>query len=136
MESKILGRGHYGVVRRCTHRKTGEVCAVKAISKRKISRPEVLTREIEILKTVEHPNIIQIREVFEDNDHVFIVTELCTGGELFDHIIDKTKSSEGHYSEHDAAGLIKQILQAIASRGPRLTSVRSGLFREGMVLLR
>lgn len=114
VESKVLGRGHYGVVRKCRHRETGEECAVKSISKRRISRPEVLKREISILRTVRHANIITIRDVFEDAHHVFIVTELCTGGELFDRIIQKTNSKEGHYSEHDAAKIIKQVLDAIA----------------------
>lgn len=113
IDSKILGRGHYGVVRKCTNKMTDEVCAVKAISKKRVSRPEVLKREIEILKSVNHPNIIQIRGVYEDAHHVFIVTELCTGGELFERIIEKTKSSEGHYSEEDAAKIIRQVLEAI-----------------------
>lgn len=108
IDPKVLGRGHYGVVRKCTHRETGEVCAVKSINKKRISRPEVLKREIQILKCVKHPNIIEIRDVFEDAHHVFIVTELCTGGELFERIIAK-----GHYSEHDAREIIKQVLGAI-----------------------
>lgn len=101
-------------MRKCVNKKTGEACAVKSISKKRIHRPEVLTREIDILKQVKHENIISIRDVYEDDQHVFIVTELCTGGELFDHIIEKTKSKEGHYSEKDAARLIRQMLRAIA----------------------
>ena len=80
-------------MRKCVNKKTGEACAVKSISKKRIHRPEVLTREIDILKQVKHENIISIRDVYEDDQHVFIVTELCTGGELFDHIIEKTKFS-------------------------------------------
>jgi calcium-dependent protein kinase len=41
------------------------------------------------------------------------ITEICTGGELFDRIIAKTQSSEGHYNEVDAANLIRKILSAI-----------------------
>jgi calcium-dependent protein kinase len=41
------------------------------------------------------------------------VTELCTGGELFDAIIAKSKSEAGHYSEHDASTLVLKILDAI-----------------------
>jgi len=114
IDAKVLGRGHYGVVRKCRHRKTGEECAVKSISKKRISRPEVLKREISILRTVTHPHIIEIKDVYEDSHHVFIVTELCTGGELFERIIEKTNSAEGHYSEHDAASLVHQVLDAIA----------------------
>merc|ERR1719160_2293036 len=93
VDPKVLGRGHYGVVRKCVNRATGEKCAVKAIPR---------------------ANIVEIRDVFQDPHHVFIVTELCEGGELFDAIIAKTQTKEGHYSERDAAKLIKQILDALA----------------------
>ena len=114
VDPKVLGRGHYGVVRKCVNRATGEKCAVKAIPRAKIHRPEVLEREISILRNLKHPNIVEIRDVFQDPHHVFIVTELCEGGELFDAIIAKTQTKEGHYSERDAAKLIKQILDALA----------------------
>jgi calcium-dependent protein kinase len=74
----------------------------------------VLKREIQILKEVKHPNIIALIDVFEDAKYLHLVTELCTGGELFDRIIAKTQSAEGHFSEHDAAQLVKDILDAIA----------------------
>lgn len=52
-------------------------------------------------------------EVYEDERYLHLITELCTGGELFDRIIAKTQSSEGHFSEHDAAKLVADILDAI-----------------------
>lgn len=108
-----LGHGHYGVVRKCQNRQTKEYFAVKTIKKAKVGRLETLKREIEILKTMDHPNIIQLVDVFEDEKYLHLVTELCTGGELFDRIIEKTKSAEGHYSEADAATIIKSCLNAI-----------------------
>lgn len=111
---KELGHGHYGVVRKCMNRETDEWYAIKSIRKAKVSKIEVLKREIEILKEVRHPNIIELVDVFEDAKYLHLVTELCTGGELFDRIIAKTQSAEGHYSEHDAASLIRDILDAIA----------------------
>ncbi|KAL3937040.1 MAG: hypothetical protein SGBAC_007766 [Bacillariaceae sp.] len=71
-------------------------------------------REIQILKEVKHPNIIALIDVFEDAKYLHLVTELCTGGELFDRIIAKTQSAEGHFSEHDASQLVRDILDAIA----------------------
>eukprot|EP00602_Paraphysomonas_sp_CaronLab_P005513 CAMPEP_0185023902 /NCGR_PEP_ID=MMETSP1103-20130426/6506_1 /TAXON_ID=36769 /ORGANISM="Paraphysomonas bandaiensis, Strain Caron Lab Isolate" /LENGTH=438 /DNA_ID=CAMNT_0027556691 /DNA_START=177 /DNA_END=1493 /DNA_ORIENTATION=+ len=62
---------------------------------------------------MDHPNIIRLVDVFEDDKYLHLVTELCTGGELFDRIIEKTKSAEGHYSEQDAATIIKSVLNAI-----------------------
>jgi calcium-dependent protein kinase len=113
IEPKELGHGHYGVVRKCMHRETGEWYAIKSIRKSKVSKIEVLKREIEILKEVKHPNIIELFEVYEDERYLHLVTEVCTGGELFDRIIAKTQSDEGHFSEHDAALLVHDILDAI-----------------------
>lgn len=111
---KELGHGHYGVVRKCMDRESKEWFAIKSIRKSKVSKIEVLKREIQILKEVKHPNIIALIAVFEDAKYLHLVTELCTGGELFDRIIAKTQSAEGHFSEHDASQLVKDILDAIA----------------------
>jgi len=109
-----IGHGHYGIVRRCMDRKTNEWYAIKSIRKAKVKKIEVLKREISILKEVKHPHIIELVDVFEDAKYLHLVTELCTGGELFDAIIAKSQSIEGHYSEHDAASIINDILDAIA----------------------
>lgn len=114
VNSKELGHGHYGVVRRCMNRETSQWYAIKSIRKAKVKKIEVLKREIEILKEVKHPHIIELVDVFEDAKYLHLVTELCTGGELFDRIIAKSSSPEGHYSEHDTASIIKSILDAIA----------------------
>lgn len=76
--------------------------AIKTIKKSKVSRIESLRREIEILRCVDHPCIIKLYDVYEDERFIHLVTELCKGGELFDRIIQKTESEEGHYSEKDA----------------------------------
>eukprot|EP00522_Entomoneis_paludosa_P008770 CAMPEP_0172447530 /NCGR_PEP_ID=MMETSP1065-20121228/6818_1 /TAXON_ID=265537 /ORGANISM="Amphiprora paludosa, Strain CCMP125" /LENGTH=549 /DNA_ID=CAMNT_0013198853 /DNA_START=56 /DNA_END=1705 /DNA_ORIENTATION=+ len=114
IEAKELGHGHYGVVRKCMHRDSCNWYAIKSIRKAKVSKIEVLKREIEILKEVKHPHIIELIEVYEDERYLHLITELCTGGELFDRIIAKTQSAEGHFSEHDAAALVRDILDAIS----------------------
>jgi calcium-dependent protein kinase len=111
---KEIGHGHYGVVRKCMDRKTKEWYAIKSILKSKVSKIGILKREIEILAEVKHKNIIKLIEVHEDIKYLHLITELCTGGELFDRIIAKTETPEGHYSEKDAAMLIDSILDAIA----------------------
>lgn len=111
---KELGHGHYGVVRKCQNRVTKEWFAIKSIRKSKVGKIEVLKREIDILKEVDHPNIIRLEAVYEDQKYLHLITELCTGGELFDRIIQKTNSEEGHFSERDAAKLIRDICDAIA----------------------
>lgn len=108
-----LGVGLYGTVRKCRHRESGEWCAVKSIKKKKVTEIETLKREITILQQVKHSNIIKLLDVYEDERYLHLVTELCTGGELFDRIIDKFESEEGHYAEFEAAKLIRDVFDAI-----------------------
>ena len=105
--------GLYGTVRKCKHRETGQWCAVKSIKKNKVSEIETLKREITILQQVNHDNIIKLVDVFEDERYLHLVTELCTGGELFDRIIDKFESEEGHFAEFEAAKLVNDVMDAI-----------------------
>lgn len=61
------------------------------------------------MKKLDHPNILKIYEVFQDQKRYYLITELCTGGELFDEI-----SKRVTFSEKDAAAIIEQILEAVA----------------------
>ena len=62
---------------------------------------------------MDHPNIIKLIDVYEDERFLHLVTDLCTGGELFERIIAKTKSAEGHYSESDASVVVRCLLSAM-----------------------
>jgi len=106
-----LGDGAYGVVHKAAHLATGEQRAVKTIRKRKLQKQQALKMldEVEILKQLDHPNIIKVLEVFESNKSYHIVTELCTGGELFDRII-----ASKHFTENLAAYYMHQIISAVA----------------------
>lgn len=70
---KPLGRGHYGVVRRCVNNATGKAFALKTIRKARVSRVESLMREVEILRKVSHPNIIELVDVYEDEMNLHLV---------------------------------------------------------------
>lgn len=61
-----------------------------------------------LLKNQDHPNIIKIFEFYQDSKYFYIVTELCTGGELFDKIIE-----ERSFDERKTAETMRQILQAV-----------------------
>lgn len=111
---EILGAGSFGTVRKCQNKTTGEYFACKSIAKENVTNVQTLQREIEILKTVRHPHIIRLHDVYEDNSYIHLVTELCTGGELYDRVIEKAEQTEeGHFSEQDASKLIRDILDAI-----------------------
>ncbi|CAN6353213.1 unnamed protein product [Urochloa humidicola] len=107
-----LGRGEFGVTRRCIDAKTGETLACKSISKRKLRSSvdvEDVRREVAIMRSLpEHASVVRLREAFEDADAVHLVMEVCEGGELFDRIV-----SRGHYTERAAAGVIRTIMEVV-----------------------
>jgi calcium-dependent protein kinase len=109
---KVLGSGSFGEVRKVIHKETNEIRAVKifrkdlAVSNLTI---EKLMEEIQLLKVLDHPNIIRLYEFFEDTKRFYIVMELCNGGELFDEILNKQS-----FSESVAATIIYQLISAVA----------------------
>ncbi|KAG2274092.1 hypothetical protein Bca52824_056647 [Brassica carinata] len=107
-----VGRGEFGVTYLCTDIQTGEKYACKSISKKKL-RTAVdigdVRREVEIMRHMpKHPNIVSLKDSFEDDDAVHIVMELCEGGELFDRIV-----ARGHYTERAAAAVMKTIVEVV-----------------------
>ncbi|XP_015435982.1 PREDICTED: calcium/calmodulin-dependent protein kinase type 1 isoform X2 [Dufourea novaeangliae] len=107
---ELLGTGAFSEVRLAeTKEKPGQVFAVKIIDKKALKgKEDSLENEIKVLRRLMHPNIVQLLETFEDKHKVYLVMELVTGGELFDRIVEK-----GSYTEKDASGLIRQILEAV-----------------------
>jgi len=105
-----LGRGGFSIVYEGTKIETNENFAIKVIATNQDeSQINTLRSEIDIMKKLKHRNIIQLFDVYEEPDNIYLVIELVTGGELFDHIIDK-----GNFSERDAANIIKQVIEAVA----------------------
>ncbi|XP_062165948.1 calcium-dependent protein kinase 7-like [Alnus glutinosa] len=107
-----LGRGEFGITYLCTDRATGEKFACKSISKQKLRTAvdiEDVRREVEIMKHLpKHPNIVSLKDTYEDDNAVHIVMELCEGGELFDRIV-----ARGHYTERAAAAVTKTIVEVV-----------------------
>merc|ERR1719188_745951 len=82
-------------------------------------RKERIRREILLLSEVDHPNIVKLRDVFEDRNEVHIVTELCRGGELFDEIVRRTRrgkvgAAPPCFDEATAASIIRSLLEAVS----------------------
>ncbi|XP_024451270.2 CDPK-related kinase 3 isoform X2 [Populus trichocarpa] len=114
---KEIGRGHFGHT--CSARvKKGELkdeaVAVKIISKAKMTSTisiEDVRREVKILKALSgHRHLVKFYDAFEDANNVYIVMELCEGGELLDRILARG----GRYTEEDAKAIIVQILCVVA----------------------
>jgi len=104
---KTIGTGSFGQVRLAIHKATKQTRAVKIIQKSKVDT-KVLFNEINVLSKLSHPNIMQIYEIFDDNTNIYIVSEYCKGGELFEII-----STKGNFSEKDACVIMKQLMSAI-----------------------
>ncbi len=109
----ILGRGHYGCVRECMHLKSKQLYAVKSIEKSKIGRLDHLQREVYLLSKINHTGLMKMVDLFEDVEHVHIITEIYSGGELFDKIIEQ-KTLNGCFDEWSAATIVKSLLEAVA----------------------
>ncbi|KAJ3693989.1 hypothetical protein LUZ60_009469 [Juncus effusus] len=112
---KLLGHGQFGYTFCATDRNTGDRVAVKRMDKNKMSKPVAIDdvkKEVRILMSLRgHENIVQFYNVYEDDSFVYIVMELCEGGELLDRILAKKNS---RYSEKDAAVIARQMLKVAA----------------------
>ena len=117
IDTRVLGTGHFGSVRSCTDRATGQRYAVKTICKNDAAvKPGGLVREIMLLHEMKHESIVQLVDVFEDAEYVHLVTDLCSGGELFDKIVEKSSSNNGTacFTEEEAARILHQLLTAVS----------------------
>ena len=106
----IIGRGAFGQVWESTHRSSNSKRAIKQINLNSTSESEIekLLQEVSILKQLDHPNIIKIFEVYKNKNKLFIVTEFCEGGELFDRILTMSR-----FSENTAAKYMLDIVSAV-----------------------
>ncbi|KAK7267316.1 hypothetical protein RIF29_19985 [Crotalaria pallida] len=107
-----LGRGEFGVTYLCIDKDTREQFACKSISKKKLKTAidiEDVKREVEIMRHLpKHPNIVSLKDTYEDDNAVHLVMELCEGGELFDRIV-----ARGHYTERAAAVVTETIVEVV-----------------------
>jgi len=108
--------GTYGVAKGCQRKSDGKRFAVKIIDKTKFVYCENVEElwddmrtEIVVLQKLDHKNIIKLYDVHETLAELYLVQELCTGGELLDEI-----TRLDHYTEKDAAGVVHQLLKGLA----------------------
>uniref|UniRef100_A0A7N4NK00 non-specific serine/threonine protein kinase n=1 Tax=Sarcophilus harrisii TaxID=9305 RepID=A0A7N4NK00_SARHA len=100
-----IGVGSYSVCKRCVHKATDTEYAVKIIDKSKRDPSE----EIEILlRYGQHPNIITLKDVYDDGKYVYLVMELMRGGELLDRIL-----RQKYFSEREASAVLCTITKTM-----------------------
>jgi len=128
---KTIGEGTFGKVRLGTHILTGETVAVKILERervKEIADVERVAREIHILKRVHHPHIIQLHEIIETPTQLFLIMEYCSGGELFDYIVECTR-----IPEPEACRFFQQILSGV-EQVHRINVVHRDLKPENLLL--
>lgn len=121
IDAVVLGEGSFGKVAKGMHRASGIPRAVKIIDKRLLPREQQskLRFEIDIMKQLDHPNIIRLFEDYRDANHVYLVMELCTGKDIFDRIIDAKDPDQPHvgkdpFTETAVAVIMKQVFAALS----------------------
>jgi len=105
-----IGKGGFSIVYQAERKKDQKEFAVKCIKKDMVEGEDIklLRREVQIMKKLDHPNILKLYEVYEDDKQFFLVMELVKGKELFDKIVER-----GMYSERDASNIIFQVVSAV-----------------------
>ncbi|KAH9248767.1 hypothetical protein BASA81_013562 [Batrachochytrium salamandrivorans] len=108
---RTIGQGTYGKVRLGIHITTDEKVAVKIIEKAQIQSVKQvarLQREIRFLKLLHHPHIVNVYDVVETDEYIYIVMEYAVGGELFDYIV-----AHKRVKEKEARSFFRMVLSAV-----------------------
>lgn len=86
--SNLLGRGKFGEVKQCREKRSGRQLAAKFIEFTSPQERKDVTNEVEMMKSLQHPRLLQLYDAFENKSSFCIITELITGGELFERVIN------------------------------------------------
>lgn len=109
-----LGKGHFATVYLCADRTTGKQYAAKVFEKRpgdsqkSQSQNEALQQEIALLMSVNHPNLLCLKDTFVEADGAYLILELAPEGELFNLIVAKQKLSEA-----EARHVFRQLFEGL-----------------------
>lgn len=106
-----LGAGHYAEVFKCRRLSDNTLHAVKVVDKKRTTTKQQgdLLGEVSVLKQLNHKNCLKLGGFFDEGEHVYVVLEIITGGELFQRIC-----KERHFSEKTAAFFMHEVLSGIA----------------------
>lgn len=130
---KEIGSGAYARALKLQNKSTEQFFACKELKKAKLTDIESFNQEIDLLGQLDHPNIIKLYEIYENEKYVYLVMELCTGGELFDRLMERIEKG-GAFTEKEAAKIFKQLMSAVYYCHSRKISHRD-LKPENLLLL-
>ena len=125
-----LGRGKFGIVKKCVDKATGREFAAKFIAcNGKAARDEVL-HEIEVMNELNHKRLLRLEAAFDMGKEIVLVMELITGGELFEKLVE-----EDYISEQIATQYLEQLLDGLGYMH-RKNILHLDLKPENMMLVR
>ena len=109
-----LGQGTFGTVNKCKNKSSGQIFAVKIINKNELKMIDLqlIQQEKNYLSLIKHPNIISLKDYFEDKTNIYLVTECCNGGDLLTFIENKRKNNI-RITEKMTAKIIRKIAEGI-----------------------
>lgn len=115
-----VGSGSFGKVMVVRHRLTKQLRACKVVAVQTALQRELVDTEISLLKSLNHPNIMKMHEVYFEqgeknrieNGNIYLVTELCEGGDLFSRILHHYERLKQPMTESHVAYMMQQILSA------------------------
>lgn len=111
--SRDLGRGTNSVVRPCVEIKTGKTYAVKTVKKWNTKECQSMKSEANLLRSLDHCAILKVHDQYEDPKNCHVISELCSGGELYEQVSKRAKQNKC-ISEDAAARIVQQIVEAIS----------------------
>ena len=113
LKIKEISNGTYAKIYIVQRKTDFKLYCCKEILKSKVADLYNFRNEINILSKVDHPNIIRIYEIFEDNRYISIIMEYCTGGDLFQKINEFAEKDKS-FSEKEAVKIFKQLMSAVS----------------------
>ncbi|KAJ3288609.1 Serine/threonine-protein kinase plk4 [Rhizoclosmatium sp. JEL0117] len=113
----IIGRGGFAIVHQAVSKHPasyGHEVAIKIIDKAIMNQSNLSERvatELQIHSTLSHPSILHLYTHFQSHSHVYLVTELCTNGELYRYI--QRRQNGPYLSEAEARGVMEEIVKGV-----------------------
>jgi calcium-dependent protein kinase len=109
------GHGRKTIVRKCIERKTGKRFAVKTVRKKDKEEYRQLIKEANFLKELDHPTIVKIKDLYENENYLHMVVDRCNGGDLYDRVVGKAQGNKRmQYDESEAATIVRKVVDAVA----------------------
>lgn len=109
IKDEVVGQGAFATVKKAVERSTGKTFAAKIISKRKVmGNMDGVTRELEVLRKLNHPKIVRLKGFYEDDEFYYLLMEFVSGGDLMDFV-----AAHGSVGEDAGREITRQVLEGV-----------------------